>query len=131
MFSVFKVKADGSSVAVQGWTDTPAVSKEGWNVLKVEAAGNHFRFYINGTLVWEGSRSGLSTGRVGISMYTDPASTGEDFRVDWARPDALQHPGSRVGAAGAGRCGGARRRRGSLSRSLRRARGPRSGCGGR
>ena len=84
-FSVFKVKADGSSVVVKGWTDTPAVNKEGWNVLKVEAVGSHFRFYINGTLVWEGSRSGLSTGRVGISMYRESDSTGDDFRVDWAR----------------------------------------------
>lgn len=84
-FSVFKIKADGTSIAVKGWTETPAVNKGGWNILKVEAVGNHFRFYINGTLVWEGSRTGISTGRVGISMYTDSASTGEDFRVDWAR----------------------------------------------
>ena len=85
MFSVFKIKADGTSTALKGWTETPAVSKEGWNVLKVEAVGNHFRFYINGTLVWEGSRTGLSTGRVGISMYRESDSTGDDFRVDWAR----------------------------------------------
>lgn len=85
MFAVFKIKADGSSTAVQGWAHTPAVNKGGWNVLKVEAVGNHFRFYINGTLVWEGSRTGLSTGRVGISMFTEPFGTGDDLRVDWAR----------------------------------------------
>ena len=85
MFSVFKVKTDGSSVVVKGWTETPAVNKGGWNTLKVEAVGSTYHFYINGTLVWEGSRTGLSTGRVGISMYTEPFSTGDDFRVDWAR----------------------------------------------
>lgn len=57
------------------------MNREGWNVLKVEAVGNYF----HGTLVWEGSRTGLSTGRVGISMYAEPFSTGDDFRVDWAR----------------------------------------------
>jgi hypothetical protein len=85
MFSVFKIKTDGTSVAVKGWTETPAVNKGGWNILKVEAVGSTYHFYINGTLVWEGSRTGLSTGRVGISMYTEPFSTGDDFRVDWAR----------------------------------------------
>jgi len=85
MFSVFKIKADGTAVAVQGWTPTVAVNKYGWNTLKVEAVGSYYHFYINGTIVWEGARSGLSTGRVGISMYTDMTSTGDDFRVDWAR----------------------------------------------
>jgi hypothetical protein len=101
MFSVFKIKADGSSSQVKGWTHTPAVSKEGWNVVKVEAVGNYFRFYINETLVWEGSRTGLSTGRVGISMYTDADSTGDDLRVDWARltPGVLVlAPGSQLPA---------------------------------
>lgn len=78
-------KADGTAVAVQGWTPTVAVDKYGWNVLKVEAAGSYCHFYINGTIGWEDARSGLSTGRVGISMYTDGYSTGDDLRVDRAR----------------------------------------------
>ena len=82
---VFKIKPDGTWITVKGWTESPAIVKEGWNVLKVEAEGNTFRFYINGTKVWQGSKSGLATGRVGISMYTDTSSTGNDFRVDWAK----------------------------------------------
>jgi hypothetical protein len=84
MFSVFRLKANGSWVVVKGWTYTAAVNPEGWNVLRVEAAGSTFRFYINGTKVWQGTKTAPASGRVGISVYRDDVSTGNGFRVDWA-----------------------------------------------
>lgn len=84
MFSVHKILADGSWVTLKTWTYTPAVVKEGWNVLKVVATGNTFRFYINGTKVWQGTKPGPASGRVGLSMYSQDG-IGDDFRIDWAQ----------------------------------------------
>jgi hypothetical protein len=49
----------------------------------VVAKGSSLRFYINGLLIWQGTDTSLTNGRVGVSMYRD-GSSGNDFQVDWA-----------------------------------------------
>jgi hypothetical protein len=80
---------------MQDWTESSAIIQGGnFNVLKVIADGSNLYFYINGTLVWSGSDYSLSSGRVGLGMYRDTDTTGNQFQADWARlttlaPDAV------------------------------------------
>ena len=83
-YSIWKVFPDGSSTALQFWTSSSAINTgRAWNILRVIANGSNFYFYINGTLVWSGTDSTYSSGRVGIGMYL-PHLGDEDFYVDWA-----------------------------------------------
>ena len=47
-------------------------------------SGTALKVSINGTLVWSGTDTEFSTGRVGIGMYRDSSSTGNRLDVDWA-----------------------------------------------
>lgn len=82
-FSVFK-RVNGVSTLKQGWTYTGAIHQgDAWNTLRVFASGSSLYFSINGTLVWSGTDTSLTSGRVGIGMYGSTA-TGDELRVDWA-----------------------------------------------
>jgi 3-keto-disaccharide hydrolase len=84
-YSVYKRIAGGTSTALVPWTASAAIAQgDAWNTLRVEANGTSLSFYINGTLLWSGTDSSLSTGRAGVGMYQD-SSTGNELRVDWAR----------------------------------------------
>ena len=76
-YSVFK-RVAGVSTSLQDWTTSSVVSSD-WNTLRVVASGSKFYFYINGTLVWSGSDTSLTSGRVGVGMYDT-----DNFYVDWA-----------------------------------------------
>lgn len=83
-YSVFRLDS-ASGVQLQGWTTTAAVNQgDAWNTLRVVANGNSFSFYINGTLVWAGTDSTYSTGRVGVGMYRTETDTNDEITVDWA-----------------------------------------------
>ena len=80
--SVWKYDA-GSPTALQYWAYSPAINQgDAWNTLRVVAHDGSLYFYINGTLVWSGSDSSLTSGRVGIGMYRSSDSTDDDFFVD-------------------------------------------------
>jgi hypothetical protein len=81
--SVWKLN-NGTQTALLGWTASPAVNLGGSNTLKVTASGGTLKFYINGTLVWSGSDSSFGSGMVGIAMYRETGSTGDNLAVDWA-----------------------------------------------
>jgi hypothetical protein len=82
-FSVWK-NVGGTSTPLYGWTSSSAISQgSAWNTLRVVAKGSSLRFYINGLLIWQGTDTSLTNGRVGVSMYRD-GSSGNDFQVDWA-----------------------------------------------
>lgn len=69
------------------FSPTPAIVKNGWNILKVTLAGNSINCYINGSLVWSGSDSfgaPISSGLVGITMYRSSNSTNNNLSIDWA-----------------------------------------------
>ena len=82
-FSVYK-SINGVNTAIKSWTDTTVINNEGWNLIKVTASGSTLKFFINGTLVWSGSDSSLSTGQVGIGFYRDSSETAT-FLVDYAK----------------------------------------------
>jgi hypothetical protein len=77
-YSVWK-RVSGISTCLQGWTSSSAINGTGWNDLRVVASGSNLCYYINGTLVWSGSDSSLSSGRAGLGMYGSG-----DAWVDWA-----------------------------------------------
>jgi len=87
LFSVWK-DHNGAYTALKDWTTTGTVNEGGWNTLKVKASGSQLKFYINGTLVWSGTNSSYSSGRVGIGMYRNSGGTCDNkFYVDWAQLD--------------------------------------------
>ncbi|PXF56303.1 MAG: hypothetical protein C4B58_14005 [Deltaproteobacteria bacterium] len=87
-YSVWKT-VDSTSTCLQSWTYSSAINQEdAWNTLRVVANGSNLYYYINGTLVWSGSDSSLSSGRVGIEMYSDSTS-GDQLWVDWATLTAV------------------------------------------
>lgn len=84
-YSVWKHVEGGESTMLQGWATTPAINTgNAWNTLRVVAEGSNLFFYINADLVWTGSDSSLKAGQVGITMYRDPSTTGNELQVDWA-----------------------------------------------
>ena len=69
---------------LQSWTFSPAIlAGDEWNTLRVIASGNQLYFFINDTLLWTGTDTFFTTGKVGISMYVSN-TTGDELRVDWA-----------------------------------------------
>lgn len=82
-FSVFEVDSAGNAVALKTWTTHSAIVPNGWNTLKVVVSGSSLKFYINGTLVWNGTDSTLTSGKVGFGFYRD--STTGTLDVDWAK----------------------------------------------
>jgi len=82
-FAVFKTNGT-TLTTIKAWTSSTAIVKGGWNMLKVAADGSTLKFYINNTLVWSGTDTSFSAGKVGIGMYRDTTSTGDKFYVDGA-----------------------------------------------
>ena len=67
-------------------TGPPALSinpLDAWNTVRVVGNGSKLYLYMNGTLVWVGSDSSFSTGKVGIGTYSSGASN-DRLLVDWA-----------------------------------------------
>jgi len=83
-FSVFKRVGGGSSIALQGWTPSAAIVQGGYNTLRVVANDGNLYYYINGTLVWSGSDSSLTSGLVGFGLYRDMYSSNNALVVDYA-----------------------------------------------
>jgi N-acetylneuraminic acid mutarotase len=84
-YSVWKVVAGGGAIPLQGWTVSPAINTgDAWNILRVIASDSNLDYYINGTLVWSGNDTSLTSGRVGIGMYRPSPGAGDLLRVDWA-----------------------------------------------
>lgn len=79
-YSIYKV-VNGSRTALKSWTSSSAINKaSAWNTLRVVANGTTIHFYINGTYMGAITNTSLTSGRVGIGVY----STGT-YYVDWAK----------------------------------------------
>lgn len=80
-YSVYK----DNLTALQGWTASTAINQgNAWNEMRVLAIGSSLRFYINNILVWSGSDSSFTSGRVGVGMYRGAGTTGNGLYVDYA-----------------------------------------------
>ncbi len=85
-YSIWRVNPDGADQALQDWTASTHINKNGWNTLRVLAVNNNLRFFINGNLVRIINDSNLRRGLVGVMAYrssSDPSST--SLLVDRAR----------------------------------------------
>jgi hypothetical protein len=84
-FAVVKT-VGGTWSVLQDYTYTSAIAQNGWNTLRVVASDSNLYFYINGTLVWTGTDSSLTSGLVGVGMenFEDSVTFGDTVRVDWA-----------------------------------------------
>jgi hypothetical protein len=80
-FSVLEY--DSGQSTLQGATYSAAINTYGWNTLRVDAIGSSLKFYINNTLVWSGTDSTHTIGKVGIAMY-QTSYPGDILYVDWA-----------------------------------------------
>jgi hypothetical protein len=83
---IFKI-VGGNIAFLQGGTPTPAVlvsdaSGDYWNYMTVMAFGSNLYLYINDQLVWSGTDTSLTSGRVGFSMAQPPGWN--RLYVDWA-----------------------------------------------
>ena len=87
-FSIWKRVNGGSSeqfLPGDGWMSDPIINQgNAWNKLRVVASGNSLSYYINDKKVWEGTDSSLSSGRVGLGMYSSQGPTTNELLVDWA-----------------------------------------------
>ncbi len=83
-YSIWVRTYGGSGIPLVSWTYTSAINQgDAWNTLRAVANGASLSFYINGSLVWSGSDSSLTSGRAGVNMYAE-SSSGEELLVDWA-----------------------------------------------
>ncbi|MFC1996967.1 family 16 glycoside hydrolase [Chloroflexota bacterium] len=88
-YSVVKY-TNGTGSLLQSWAYSTAINPgSNWNTLRAVADGSNLYFYINGTLVWSGTDSSYTSGRVGITMYRTADSTGDQLWADWATLDIL------------------------------------------
>ena len=83
-FAVLYATSSTSHVLIQDWTYTPAIVKNGWNTLQVQAYGKTFKYYINGTLVKSFTSSVRPRGYVGFMTYKATSAEGR-FYVNWAK----------------------------------------------
>jgi subtilisin family serine protease len=81
-YSVWKF-INGYPTMIQGWTQTSAINKYGWNKLKVMGRGHLLKFYINGQLVWGGLDSSISHGKVGVGFYKE-STNWQPLLIDYA-----------------------------------------------
>lgn len=87
-FLIFKLQ-NGDFSVIQDWTSHPAINTgESWNVLKVIAIGSNLQFYINDTLVWNGSTPTFSSGQVGVGFYHN-LETWDNLYVDWSQLSSI------------------------------------------
>lgn len=78
-YSIYKT-VNGSSTALKTWTASSAINQgSAWNTLRVVANGTTIYFYINGTYMGAIFNTSLTSGRVGMGVY----STGT-YWADWA-----------------------------------------------
>ena len=69
---------NGTFSWLQSWTTSAAISS-GTNVMTASAIGTNLRFYINGTLVWSGTDTSLTSGRVGLLGYSGPGDVATHY----------------------------------------------------
>ena len=93
-FSVW-ISVDGSPyLPLQRWAFSPAIRQGyAWNELRVVAVNRLLLFYINDEQVWSGLGDARSESQVGIGMYRDADSSGNQLVVDWATLARLPDPG--------------------------------------
>jgi hypothetical protein len=60
---------DGAWKVLIDWQASPYITSEGWNTLKIQAVGSHFRLYYNDHLIGEANDASLPSGLSGIVVH--------------------------------------------------------------
>ena len=81
---VLMIDPSGNASYLKGWTASTAIKPGDYNTLVVVAVGPALRYYINDTLVYDGSDASFVTGEAGVSFYRGASSTGDVLFVDVA-----------------------------------------------
>ncbi len=72
MYYIYK-QVNGAFAGIVSWTASPYINPmETGNRLGVNLAGTTLQFFANGHLIWTGSDSSLTSGRIGLLGYTAP-----------------------------------------------------------
>lgn len=81
----YTIEKCGPSVCttLDPFTTHSAILKGGYNTLRIVAIGNTYDFLINNKLIVSHVITGLSSGNVGVSFYSNQI-TGNTLDVDWA-----------------------------------------------
>lgn len=81
-YSVYKV-INGEDVAIQPWTASNAIIQgSAFNKLRVVLNASSMMFYINDALVWTGSDTAITTGKLAVAMF-DLSGAGDKLWVDY------------------------------------------------
>jgi hypothetical protein len=87
-FSIWKRVNGGSAepfLPVPGWSFDSIINQgDAWNKLRVVASGTSLSLYINDKPVWSGTDSSLSSGRVGLGMFSSQGPATNELMVDYA-----------------------------------------------
>jgi hypothetical protein len=78
---LFYKQVGGGFSSISGWTSSPAINTGFgvWNTLKVEANGNSFTLYCNGTQLGTWTDSSLTAGKPGLSVYEGSVESVVEF----------------------------------------------------
>lgn len=90
MVGVYKIDSTGNYISIHPW-DGDFVLNSHYNTLKVEAKGNTFKCYLNGSLVVTFTDSSLKKGYVGLKAYKW-FNGNMSFWADWAMLKVLSTP---------------------------------------
>lgn len=81
-FAIFK-KISGRTTMLKNWSPSSKIVNGGWNTIRVTAAGNTYKLYINNAFMAQVIDSSRTIGSVGIHMYSSTIS-GNAVQADWA-----------------------------------------------
>ena len=75
----------GTATALRNWTTTTALnSGSAWNIVRIVAFGSSIKFYFNGVLIWSGTNTVHTTGKIGLGIAND-GSSGNQIWFDYAK----------------------------------------------
>ncbi|MFN5059888.1 MAG: hypothetical protein ACK5GU_08225 [Chloroflexota bacterium] len=80
--NIFKM-VNGRFTQLRNWSPASRIVNGGWNTVRVTAAGNMYKMYINNGFVTQVIDSSRTNGVVGITMYS-PSTSGNSMLIDWA-----------------------------------------------
>ena len=68
-FSFQGLLPDGTWKMILDWQASPYITSEGWNTMKIQAVGSHFRLFFNNHLIGEADDASLQSGLSGIVVH--------------------------------------------------------------
>jgi hypothetical protein len=82
--TLFKIDASGNAVGLGDWTTTGVIRpRDAWNKFKVSCTGSSLALSINDQLIWSGTDSTFTSGKVGLCYHS--STGGADFKVEEAQ----------------------------------------------